>query len=565
MGTTIHNQYIYANLVPNQKYSSPIPSSQYSNQNTFSPCPQNQYNTFIPPSIADINKSYRENKEYQKNLDEVSFQSSLLEKWSIRSQMPPLPLDKIFMDNLTVPKNIYNEIMYFSNGTIFTPTCASLIFLTAVATSTQGRINIEINKHWHEPLNIFTVQFAEASTKKSLIYDKILHPIKEFENENYVKVDQKSNKARNNFVKEILKKKFNELKDSIDINNLEAIKKSSREYEKFNKEIEESIQISNSSKRILIDNFSKIGLFKFLSENNESCAIISAESDNFFINIKNFDQEILRLYTRESITDDKANKNLILKSPSACISIFAHPDKIDSLYKNDKLIRNGLIARIIPWISNYNYINEENFYYEIKDVYNERIKYLLNRYWGSEREILKLDESAKDYFYKCSSELNNKIYDNQAFKSWVSKLSGNIARLAGAYHVYNNFENPCSSKITLDEIEYGIKIAQNFTETASFLIDPSGYQALQIAKKIFKSYERSDDYTRSKLIDVNHGITTRDIAQRTKLSYKDINIGLKYLEGHNWVCIGDNGSGNLKVIFHPYFYSINRPLILPFS
>ena len=529
-------------------------ANQYSNQYPATNPQYDQYDTLRQQSIADINKFFRERKEYQKNLYDISLQNNILQKWTAMSGVTPRSLDCVFYDDREIQENIYNEIAYFKDETIFTPTCAGLIFLAAVAASTQGRISIEINEDWHEPLNIYTVQFAEASTKKSLIYNKILRPVKEFEDKNHVYIDTISDKSRSDFSKKLKREKLKELAKNIDLYNLDATIKLSRCYDEFCKKIDEELMVNSSSKRILVDMFSKTGLYKFLKENNEFCAIISAESDTFFEDIKNYNQEILRLYTRESITEDKAYRNTILNSPSACISIFAHPDKIDNLYIDEKYRKNGLVARFIPWIVNNNFVFNNNYNESIKEIYRKKIESLLNRYWNSQREWLKMDALAVNRLQDYSSSLNNSQYENQDLKSWISKLSGNVVRLAGALHVYNNFEDPCGSNITIEEIDYGIKIATNSMVHAEFLIDPLGYQAMLNAKKIIESYQRSDMHSKQMLTDPNRGVITRDISQRTRLNYKDVNNALRYLEWRNWVCLGDNGTANFKVIFHPHFY-----------
>lgn len=508
-------------------------------------------------TINEINKIYKDWKEFRKNYFDYQANSNFTLNYSILSQSMILPLSFSYEDSMYgFFDEIKNEINYLMYGTIHSPTCVLLPFLTAVAATTQGKVKIVVdrNKDWYEWLNIYSIQFADSGTRKSLVYEKLKAPFEEFENSNYREVGESEKKDTQKFMKLVKKRMMNDLLKDKDLRNIDDIVNTCKEYLAYNSELESSLEIEDTFKRILISKYTYSGLIKFLKNNNCFCAFLDAESDHFFRNIEKTRDELLKLYTHESICYDNYNKSYVLKSPSACISIYGHLNMIKNFHLKKEYIEDGLVGRFMPWLTNKGRISQNTYEPNTKDIYSQKMKHLISMFATSEEKTLGIDLAAQNYIYSFLENNKDWIEYRCNQRSWRAKFIGNAIRIAAALHVYRNYKDPCSSYVNTEEIIFAINTALKCNDHFEFLISRIGYQAYVNACKIIESYDKPNDYILNlKIHDPAQGICTRDICQRTHFCKEDVNNALAYLALRNRVCLGDDGSGNFKVAFHPNF------------
>lgn len=431
-----------------------------------------------------------------------------------------------------------------------------LQLLCMINSTCFGKVKIICKDGWAESSVLMVILFASSGTQKSVACERLQKPFKHFEkivnthnlNLNGSMLSKAKNKIEDKVVKEIV--------NSLDFNSPGIIMYINKCLQKAN-----DAKSILSEQRWLINDCTQFGLLNGLYKNRES-QIISNPEGRFLVNlVKNHNLElILKAYGQEKYDYQKGNREIHLSHPASYMSVFAQHDIADLIYSYHYANQSGLTARLLPF---YQQSANKNLSFNSQggsaaSVYFDRMLKLLNFFrnnLGNDRLYeIKLDNEAQEYIENFSEQCNCCISSDQYYKQWLSKLAGQAVRLAFAKHIWHHFDNPLSTSISRDEIDFGITVAQVAVPSAEFLLSSKGLKVVKNAERIIASLQRiATPNERQKFI--TYGTNTTAIAQRTGISKNDVNDALYLLTAKNWVAIYDDGYGVLSVLPHFNFFS----------
>lgn len=431
-----------------------------------------------------------------------------------------------------------------------------LQLLCMINSTCFGKVKIICKDGWVESSVLMVILFALSGTQKSVACERLQKPFKYFEenaninnlNLNGTMLSKVKKKIEDKAVKEIL----NDLDfDSPEIRTL--IKKRLQKVE--------DVKSTLSEQRLLLNDCTQHGLLNALAKNKAS-QIISNSEGRFLVDLvkKNNLELVLKVYGQEKYDFQKGNREIHLSHPAAYMSIFAQHDIADIIYSSHYANQCGFTARILPY---YQQLTKKHFpsnHAESSDhsMYSDRCLKLLD-FFGNKLENdriyeINLAPEALQLIEDFSKGYNANICPDQYYKQWLSKLPGQAVRLAFAKHLWDHFDNPLSDSISMDEIDFGITVAQIAVPSAEFLLSSKGLKVVKNAVRIIQSLQRITTQAERQNF-ITYGTTSTAIAQRTGISKKDVNDALYLFTVKNWVAIYDDGYGVLSVLPHWNFFS----------
>lgn len=366
--------------------------------------------------------------------------------------------------------------------------------LATLALANQGKYMIEGKSGWIESLNIYAINIAKPSERKSPTMAKIIKPILEYEKE-----ENEKRKLEVKNSKDISEMYENRLK------NLKAkIPKTGDDEYSIEKQISEINELLVNFKaikflRLIVDDITPEALSSIMAENNERIGIFSSEGGIFDIiagrynnNIANFDI-LLKGYSgdRTSI-DRKGRETEVLNTPYITMMLFTQPIVLEEVFSNYQFRGKGLCARLLycypeSKVGNRN-VNSGAATKEAEENYNNMIKNLLKKE-ATTPKILQLSSEAytlSQHFAECLEELlKDELLE---VEDWAGKLHGNILRIAGNIHLAENIDSD-NLIISVDTMKKAIKIGWYYLENAKAIYNIMGEYSRdeQIAKKIIRA------------------------------------------------------------------------------
>ena len=408
--------------------------------------------------------------------------------------------------------------------------------LTTLALANQGKYMIEGKEGWIEPLNIYAINIARPSERKSPTMAKIIKPILEYEREenDMRKLDVKNSKD----IVEMYENKLRNLKSN-----------------KSNENKDTEIKIAEINKflvnfqpvkflRLIVDDITPEALSSIMVENNERIGILSSEGGIFDIiagrynnNIANFDI-LLKGYSGDRTSIDRKGRDAeILNNPYITMMLFTQPIVLEEVFSNNQFRGKGLCARLLycyppSKVGNRN-VNSVAATKEAEKQYHITIKELLKKE-VKEPKILKLSSRAYDKSQEFARRLENLLNDElQGIEDWAGKLHGNILRIAGNLHLAFNIEAD-NLTVSEDTIEDAIKIGYYYLVNAQNIYEIAGKDTKNeiIAKKIIKTLKEkkiSGQINKHHVYRMNRGKYVEKV--------EDIDEALKILEEEGYIKI----------------------------
>lgn len=397
--------------------------------------------------------------------------------------------------------------------------------LTVLALCNQGKYSVECKKGWNESLNLYSVNIAKPSEKKSPTLKRLIAPIFEYESE--------ENKKREYLVKSNMLKK----------ENLEFRREKAKKLKDADKEIENITRELLEFKeerflQLIVDDITPEALVSVLKNNKEKIGLFSAEGGilatlmgRYSNNVPNIDV-ILKGYSSDSVrVDRKSRESENLKNPTITIMLFVQPTVVESMFGVREFREKGLCSRFLycygkSKVGNRK-IRTESVSEEVEDYYKKTIKKLLeNNNITEERKIIKLTKEAFETFVEFAEVFEKRIKDDlEELEDWAGKFLGNILRIAGNLHIYNNFEMDFL-EITNEEIKKAILLGEYYLEQAQMIYEDNGtnlnaIKAKHILKKLIKSEDKKEEIKKHDLFRMSRGKYFKTIS--------DIDKPLEYL------------------------------------
>lgn len=392
------------------------------------------------------------------------------------------------------PNKIRRYIEAVAEHTQTSVDMASVAVLGVVATTTQGKYEIENKKDYTESLNLYIMIIAMSSERKSPTIKLITKPVYKYEKE--------ENKKR----QAIIDKQKLEL--FIKQKQLETLSKSPEKLEEamvLQAEIRELEEKQIKPLRLITDDCTSEALTSLLADNDEKISLISTEGGIFDILNGKYSSStasidtVLKAYSRDPIrVDRKGRPTEIIGNPTMTVLLSVQDKVLEELMSNDKFRGKGLNARFlycnpISTVGKRKYKTEE-IPVIVEEEYNNIINKLLEIPKKEETTILKFsidaDNELETFYNWIEPQLKNEL---EFMGDWAGKLFGACLRIAGILHCmeYSNIESGCL--VSVDTVKKAITISKYFLEHSKYAYMLMGTdKEVEKAKYILKQLKKQE-------------------------------------------------------------------------
>lgn len=364
--------------------------------------------------------------------------------------------------------------------------------LAAFALCNQGKYVVQGKVGWNEPVNLYAINIARPSERKSPTMAKVIKPIVEYEQEENERrrIDVMNSKERmeayHNKLK-YLKNKYG--KDAKKDKEIEI------EIEKVN-EIIANYEVINYI-RLTVDDITPEALVSVMAQNNEKMGIFSDEGGIFATlagrysnSIPNI-EVILKAFNGTKVdVDRKGRETERLHNPYLTILLFVQPIVLNEVFANKEFRGRGLCARFLYCYPNSivgtRNINSNPMPYEIEEKYNNIIKAMLQKK-SNKVNILQLSPEAYNISQNFGAELEIKLKTElEEIEEWAGKFHGTVLRIAGNIHLVENVDND-NLIISEETMIKAIEIGLYYLENAKYVYNIMGEDEENVkAKRIIK-------------------------------------------------------------------------------
>lgn len=353
-----------------------------------------------------------------------------------RTELPAFPIK-------AMPKSLIEYLRSLSNSLQVTADMVCCNTLGILAACCQGKYKVEIKPDWQEPLNLYILNIAQPSERKSAAISTQTKPMIAYEAQ-YNK-DNRAAIEKNRMEYKALLKKQEDV-----IRKLAKDKKS----EKANGDeeldcVEIAEQIAHfrhkSEMKLFVDDITPENLGKVMNENNGCASIISSEGGIFDMlsggmYSKNVNLDIfLKSYSGDAIRVDRITRDSVkINNPALTMLLTVQPKVIEGMVSNPVFKGRGLTARFLYGMP-HSLVGKRPFFtecvpQELSLRYKELIDELLDDAIPSESEgpeIIRLTPGAcqviAQFYDHVESELVGEYED---INEWAGKIVGTTARIA---------------------------------------------------------------------------------------------------------------------------------------
>lgn len=475
----------------------------------------------------------------------------------LQNNMPNLPKFPIE----TLPNTIRNYVEAVGEHTQTPIDMSAIASFAVVASTLQGKYEVEGKTGYTEPLNIYCLIIANPAERKSAVMRQMTKYLYEYETEENKKrqaiIDQQNIQlnTKRNILKGLENSKKPEDLDKAVILQIEI------------RELEEK-QIKPI--RLIADNCTPEALTSLLADNKGRLSIISAEGGIFdmiagqYAKVPSIDT-LLKSHCGDPIrVDRKGRPTEIIQNPSITILLAIQENVLEGLMHNDSLRGKGLNARFI-YCKPISALGTRSFYTQpIPEETEQKYKILINKLLTLPVEespkLLKLSNEANIEIEKFFNWLEPQLLEDLDYMGdWAGKLVGTCLRIAGILHLmdYSNIENN-NNVISVESVKKSVTISKYFLEHSKYAYMIMGVdKEMQKAKHILQKLEKQSQ-SQLKRHEIFKMSRNRDIK-----NVQDIDRALNILIDNDYIrelpIIEEKRSGRKKDIVYelnPLYFKI---------
>jgi hypothetical protein len=349
------------------------------------------------------------------------------------------------------------------------------------AAAAAGRCIVRLNKEWFEPLNLFIVTALPSGERKSPAFRVVKSPFEEREKDllEVYKPEYETQKSERDI-----------LEEQLNVAKKKAAKTGS--HDRNSEEMKEVIALSEKlagyqlqkSPRFIADDATSESVASLLAENNGRIAIMSAEGGLFETlggryssGVPNIDV-YLKGYSGDSIrVDRKSRPSEFISKPALSLCLTVQPSVICDLFSKPLFRGRGLLARFLYSLpkSNVGYRSMTPALVpdDVRQTWHDKIMAILKipEPQPNQEHAIRLSPEAEAVFQNFRERVELRLRpegDLCGIADWANKFSGNVARLAGILHLFENAaeHEPWNLSITASILESAINIGNYYAEHA---------------------------------------------------------------------------------------------------
>jgi hypothetical protein len=420
---------------------------------------------------------------------------------------------------------------------------AGLLSLAIASSCVAGKMRIQIEPGYSEPLNLYVCPAMESGNRKTGTLTPLLKPLVDWESEETLRLEPQR-------VKLASEKHTLELR----ISKLQKEAAASVEPAAFFHRIhqlEAELPVVPAPPRLFVDDCTPEALAQRLEENGERMAVFSDEGGIFEIlagrysnGMPNLDL-FLKGHSCSPVRVDRANKErppIILNNPCLSVGISPQPVVLEGLCRNQNFRGRGLLARFFYALPEsklgYRSLVFRPIPPEVEGRYAAGLRWLIS-FRPETSTMLEFDGPAYTEWKDFQRALELEFRPGgqlEGLTDWGGKLAGAAARLAGIGHAVKHTGENVGREVSLATVRSALDLASALiphARAAFALMDRD--PALEMARKIVDWIVRSGKAS----------FDERDCFRAHQKLFKRMNVMrpiLSLLEEHAYVRCVEQGS-----------------------
>lgn len=351
------------------------------------------------------------------------------------------------------PNDIRNYIQSVSVSIQVAVDAVAMYFFSVLSTAVTNKFTIKPKADWEEYLNLFVLIVAGPSERKTPVYKELIKPLikslEEINKENLSKI--LNEKAQ----EKILKKEIQEL-ENLKITELCDTDKEEcqRKLTNLYLELEKFEQTKTKVIDLIASDITVEKMAEEMENNGGALAILSSEGSEFlgiingrYSNNQNYDF-VLKGYSNEPINVKRMgnNRNINIDTAVLTVGLFTQPKVIEELPSS--VLSRGLMQRFIycypKSLAGYRVPESPTVNLVYKETYSRQLKKLLGFCLKGHKIELSFSKESQKQFNNIRL-INEKIHleenKSEAYKQWIGKFDGNLARIMGLLHIMDHLTN----------------------------------------------------------------------------------------------------------------------------
>ena len=368
---------------------------------------------------------------------------------------------------------------------------AAVGLLAVCALAAQGAWKIEVKPDWVEPLNLYALIIAPPSERKSPVLREIARPVYAFEADEQARREQPIREYQAQ--RSILEKR---LAAAIDAAAKPAKGKSPAaqadglcaEQEVYNIQQELAGLQEVKPFRLLADDVTPEALTSLLATYGGQLGVFSAEGGLFKVlaglysgHSANFDG-FLKAYSGDPVrVDRKGRPSETIQDPALTLLLMAQPQVLAEIAGNAEFGGRGLLARFLYCLPvsrvGTRAYRTTPIPADVRDAFDQALAPLLENQAShtGPAQIIRLSDEADALSEAFALRLEPRLHGDLAdIEGWAGKYHGQVARIAGVLHCFENGPDAGAELLTGGTFQAAATIGAYFLAHAQAALTRAG-------------------------------------------------------------------------------------------
>ncbi len=417
---------------------------------------------------------------------------------------------------------------------------AAVIALAALSAALVGRVKVNVDGSWEEPLTIYALGLADSGNRKSAAMSKLTNPLFEVQ----TRLREALDEARKKLViaKSVAEARMKSAQRKI---NKDAGMEALAELEAATKEFE-AIEVPDLP-TLIVNDATPEAMSLALEANGERLGVFDAEGGGLNTmagarygngNSSNIDL-LLKGHVGDPVSQKRVGRpDIVLKSPVISVGILSQPQTLRELVAVPGSAGRGLVDRFLI-AAPQDLLGRRNLTPRplsrgVQEAYTALLaSYAMNLWASDERYTLRLSRDAWSVHKRFEEQCEVRLVpggDLRAMGGFGSKLVGSAIRLAGLHHLAKyGVTAAFHAEIGTDSMQWGVQAAEWSLKHYRYAVARAGEIAdISDAEKVLNWLRSRTNRTETISQREVQRIVHFDKAERAEKA-------LELLAEHNWI------------------------------